>query len=67
MIDTSGSGWPTVKRYAAGVCLELTGKNVTECLRRHQSIETTGTYETLCDPRLNAEQALERASELCHA
>lgn len=55
--------------YAGGVHFELTGKNVIECLGGGQEIthETlaTGHYETLCDPRLNATQALELAFQLC--
>lgn len=55
--------------YAGGVHFELTGKNVVECLGGGQEIthETLamGAYETLCDPRLNATQALELAFQLC--
>ncbi|MGE4480376.1 class II 3-deoxy-7-phosphoheptulonate synthase [Acidocella sp.] len=49
---------------AAGAHLEMTGQNVTECVggARGLSEEGLGTrYETFCDPRLNAEQALEVA------
>lgn len=45
-----------------GVHLEMTGDNVTECLGGGSSIEATdleSRYHTFCDPRLNAEQALE--------
>ncbi len=55
--------------YAGGVHFELTGKDVVECLGGDQEIthETLeqGLYETLCDPRLNANQALELAFQLC--
>jgi 3-deoxy-7-phosphoheptulonate synthase len=49
---------------AAGVHVEMTGQNVTECTGgAHRLTEADlGTrYETFCDPRLNAEQALELA------
>jgi 3-deoxy-7-phosphoheptulonate synthase len=53
---------------AGGVHFELTGKDVTECIGGDQAIleETLaeGLYETLCDPRLNASQALELAFQL---
>jgi 3-deoxy-7-phosphoheptulonate synthase len=55
--------------YAGGVHFELTGKDVVECLGGGQEIthETLalGDYQTLCDPRLNATQALELAFQLC--
>jgi 3-deoxy-7-phosphoheptulonate synthase len=55
--------------YAGGVHFELTGKDVVECIGGDQEItaETLGQglYETLCDPRLNATQALELAFQLC--
>ena len=47
-----------------GIHLEMTGDNVTECLGGGSSIEETdlnSRYHTHCDPRLNAEQALEMA------
>lgn len=47
-----------------GVHLEMTGDNVTECLGGGASIAETdldSRYHTHCDPRLNAEQALELA------
>ena len=47
-----------------GVHLEMTGDNVTECLGGGSSIAETdldSRYHTHCDPRLNAEQALELA------
>ena len=54
--------------FAGGVHLEFTGKNVTECTGGGQCITnehlTSDQYETLCDPRLNASQALELAFEL---
>ncbi|MDR3495366.1 MAG: 3-deoxy-7-phosphoheptulonate synthase class II [Ancalomicrobiaceae bacterium] len=50
--------------YAGGVHLEMTGKNVTECTGGAvalQEADLSGQYDTLCDPRLNARQALELA------
>jgi len=50
--------------YAGGVHLELTGRDVTECLGGAQAIEETdlqNRYDTHCDPRLNASQSLELA------
>lgn len=55
--------------YPGGVHFELTGKDVVECLGGDQEIKeehlSGGSYETLCDPRLNASQALELAFQLC--
>jgi 3-deoxy-7-phosphoheptulonate synthase len=48
--------------YAGGVHVEMTGKNVTECTggaRAITSDELGDRYHTHCDPRLNADQALE--------
>lgn len=51
--------------YAGGVHLEMTGKNVTECIGGDSFIVTeedlSSRYHTHCDPRLNANQALELA------
>ena len=50
--------------YAGGVHLEMTGKNVTECTggaRALQEADLRDRYHTYCDPRLNAEQAIEIA------
>jgi len=50
-----------------GVHLEMTGKNVTECLggaRNILSEELHNRYDTTCDPRLNAEQSLEVAFQI---
>ena len=53
---------------AGGVHFELTGKNVTECIGGDQKISEKQidslSYESLCDPRLNASQALELAFQL---
>lgn len=54
--------------YAGGVHFELTGKDVEECIGGDQDITAEklaqGLYSTLCDPRLNASQALELAFQL---
>ncbi len=51
--------------HPGGVHLEMTGKNVTECKGGAEGIEDlSGRYETLCDPRLNAAQALELAFDI---
>jgi 3-deoxy-7-phosphoheptulonate synthase len=50
--------------YGGGVHLELTGKDVTECTGGARAIsdeDLNDRYHTLCDPRLNAEQAIEIA------
>ena len=50
--------------HAGGVHLEMTGQNVTECTGGAMAIlegDLGRSYETLCDPRLNAEQSLELA------
>jgi 3-deoxy-7-phosphoheptulonate synthase len=47
-----------------GVHLELTGRNVTECVGGANGLDEAGLtskYESYCDPRLNYEQALEMA------
>ena len=50
--------------HAGGVHVEMTGQDVTECVGGAQAITEAGLadrYHTHCDPRLNAEQALELA------
>ena len=50
------------KVHPGGLHLEMTGKNVTECLGGSEAVEDLSrNYETTCDPRLNASQALELA------
>ena len=47
-----------------GVHVEMTGQDVTECVggaRQLSEADLGARYETFCDPRLNAEQALELA------
>ncbi len=50
---------------AGGIHLEMTGQNVTECTGSTSSAITedslSSRYHTQCDPRLNADQALELA------
>ena len=50
--------------HAGGVHFEMTGQDVTECLGGAQEItaeDLSARYHTHCDPRLNANQALELA------
>jgi 3-deoxy-7-phosphoheptulonate synthase len=50
--------------HAGGIHLELTGRDVTECVGGSQAIteaDLKDRYHTHCDPRLNAKQALEVA------
>ena len=50
--------------YPGGIHVEMTGKNVTECTGGAHSIsdaDLSDRYHTYCDPRLNADQALELA------
>jgi 3-deoxy-7-phosphoheptulonate synthase len=50
--------------YAGGVHLEMTGQNVTECTGGARAIsdaDLNDRYHTVCDPRLNAEQAIDMA------
>lgn len=52
----------SIGTYAGGVHLEMTGEDVTECVGGMQAIteENLGcNYNTQCDPRLNASQAIE--------
>jgi 3-deoxy-7-phosphoheptulonate synthase len=50
--------------YPGGIHVEMTGKNVTECTGGARAISAenlSDRYHTHCDPRLNADQALELA------
>ncbi|TVU31654.1 hypothetical protein EJB05_23350, partial [Eragrostis curvula] len=50
--------------YPGGVHLEMTGKNVTECVGGSKTVtfdDLSSRYHTRCDPRLNASQSLELA------
>lgn len=50
--------------HAGGVHLELTGEDVTECVGGSAELgfeDLHRNYESACDPRLNADQALELA------
>jgi 3-deoxy-7-phosphoheptulonate synthase len=50
--------------HPGGVHLEMTGQNVTECIGGAQAVtedDLSSRYHTHCDPRLNADQALELA------
>ena len=55
---------PAEGTYAGGVHLEMTGQNVTECTGGARAIsdaDLNDRYHTVCDPRLNAEQAIDLA------
>jgi 3-deoxy-7-phosphoheptulonate synthase len=50
--------------HAGGVHFEMTGQNVTECIGGTYTVteeDLSSRYHTACDPRLNANQALELA------
>ena len=50
--------------HAGGIHVEMTGKNVTECTGGARAVrdeDLQDRYHTHCDPRLNADQALELA------
>ena len=50
--------------YAGGVHIEMTGDDVTECVGGFSAVteaQLQDRYNTYCDPRLNASQALEMA------
>ena len=50
--------------HAGGVHFEMTGQNVTECVGGAYEVteeDLSSRYHTACDPRLNANQALELA------
>ena len=50
--------------YAGGLHIEMTGQDVTECTGGAQKIsdqDLSSRYHTHCDPRLNANQAIELA------
>lgn len=51
--------------YAGGIHVEMTGSPVTECIggaaANISEAQLKDRYDTLCDPRLNADQALELA------
>ncbi|KAH7447570.1 hypothetical protein KP509_01G112200 [Ceratopteris richardii] len=50
--------------YAGGIHLEMTGRNVTECIGGTREVtvaDLASRYHTHCDPRLNASQSLELA------
>jgi len=50
--------------HAGGIHVEMTGRNVTECTGGARAVTAdtlSDRYHTHCDPRLNAEQAIELA------
>ncbi|MBF0561063.1 MAG: 3-deoxy-7-phosphoheptulonate synthase class II [Alphaproteobacteria bacterium] len=56
--------------HPGGIHIELTGQDVTECIGGAQDITEArlgDRYETFCDPRLNASQAVELAFQVAEA
>ena len=48
--------------HLGGIHLEQTGENVTECFDEVHVVEPAdlgGSYRSLCDPRLSADQAID--------
>jgi 3-deoxy-7-phosphoheptulonate synthase len=63
-IDGFFSAHREVGTWPGGIHLEFTGDDVTECLGGSEAVreeQLEHRYETLCDPRLNARQALDCA------
>jgi 3-deoxy-7-phosphoheptulonate synthase len=55
--------------HLGGVHIELTGEDVTECLGGASGLneaDLSRNYASLCDPRLNYEQAMELALLVAH-
>jgi 3-deoxy-7-phosphoheptulonate synthase len=53
--------------WPGGVHVELTGEDVTECLGGTEEVlgdHLEQRYETMCDPRLNAQQSLDLAFQV---
>ena len=63
--ELTGGRIDTTLRYpAGGIHIEMTGRDVTECVGGVQEISEdglAGRYHTHCDPRLNASQSIELA------
>lgn len=56
--------------HAGGIHVEMTGQNVTECVGGAGGLteaDLSSRYHTHCDPRLNADQALELAFNVAEA
>lgn len=56
--------------YPGGVHFELTGRNVTECVGGARAVteaDLSSRYHTHCDPRLNADQAIDMAFRIAEA
>ena len=47
--------------YPGGIHLEMTGRDVTECVYRDDKDKIMDKYESSCDPRLSASQCLDLA------
>lgn len=56
--------------YPGGVHFEMTGSDVTECVGGANPVteaDLSSRYHTHCDPRLNADQALDMAFRISEA
>ena len=56
--------------YPGGVHFEMTGSDVTECVGGANAVteaDLSSRYHTHCDPRLNADQALDMAFRIAEA
>lgn len=56
--------------YPGGVHFEMTGRNVTECVGGANTVteaDLAARYHTHCDPRLNADQALDMAFRIAES
>lgn len=56
--------------YPGGVHFEMTGRDVTECVGGAKALteaDLSSRYHTHCDPRLNADQALDMAFRIAEA
>jgi 3-deoxy-7-phosphoheptulonate synthase len=47
--------------YPAGIHLEMTGRNVTECIQKNMNENDITNYESSCDPRLSESQCIDLA------
>ena len=64
LVGPGNEVYPAEGTWAGGVHVEMTSQDVTECIggaHRLSEADLSERYETFCDPRLNAEQALELA------
>lgn len=56
--------------YPGGVHFEMTGRDVTECVGGAKTVteaDLASRYHTHCDPRLNADQALDMSFRIAES